>query len=129
MMHLSNIDVRIFSYYPRLEKVKNYVDNHFSDPLDLEQIAEIAGLEKSYFSTYFRQKTGVRFHDWLSGIRVNHALSLMSFRDLSITEVAMAVGFQELRTFERAVRKHTGVTPQTIKQRLRAKITHDTRQT
>jgi len=111
--------MRVFSYYPRLAKVKQYVDKHFSDPLDLEQMAEVAGLEKTYFSTYFRQKTGIRFHQWLNWYRVKQALSIMSFRDMPITEIAMAVGFQELRTFERAVRKYTGSTPRSIKKKLR----------
>ena len=118
MTDQKNIDIQVFSYYPRLNKVKKYVDNHYSDPLDLEQAAEIAGLEKTYFSTYFHRKTGMCFHDWLSRIRVNEALNLMSCRDLSITEVALAVGFQELRTFERAVRKHTGFAPRTIRKKL-----------
>ena len=120
----TTIDITALNYYPRLAKVKRYVEAHFSEPLDLEQVARIAGLEKTYFSTYFHQKTGVCFHDWLNSIRVNEAVNLMSHHDLSITEVAMAVGFQELRTFERAVRKHTGYTPQAIKNKLRPGFRH-----
>ena len=124
MMDHNTIDITALNYYPRLAKVKRYVEDHFSDPLDLEQVARIAGLEKTYFSTYFHQKTGMRFHDWLNSIRVNEAVNLMSHHDLSITEVAMAVGFQELRTFERAVRKYTGFTPQAIRNKLRPGLQH-----
>ena len=113
------IDQRIFSYDPRLSKVKHFVDHHFSEPVSLEAAAEAAGLEKTYFSKFFHQKTGVCFRDWLSAERVTHAIEIMKARNLSITEVAFTVGFQDLRTFERAVEKHTGLNPRALKETLR----------
>lgn len=113
------IDRRIFSYDPRLSKVKRFVDDHFSEPVTLEDAAEAAGLEKTYFSKFFHQKTGICFRDWLSAERVMRAIEIMKSRNLPITEVAFTVGFQDLRTFERAVGKHTGLNPRTLKETLR----------
>jgi len=113
------MDSRIFSYYPRLEKVKRFVDRHFSETVNLSRAAEVAGLEKTYFSRFFHDKTGVCFHDWLSWVRVTHAMEIMKSRDLSITQIGFAVGFQDLRTFERAVEKCTGTSPRALKNRLR----------
>jgi len=110
---------RIFNYYPRLERVKRYVDRHFPETVNLSRAAEVAGLEKTYFSRFFHDKTGVCFHAWLSWVRVNHAMEIMKSRDLPIIEIAFAVGFQDLRTFERAVRKCTGTSPRALKNRLR----------
>lgn len=113
------IDQRIFSYDPRLSKVKRFVDIHYSEPVTLEAAAEAAGLEKTYFSKFFHQKTGVCFRDWLSSERVTRAIEIMKAKNLSITEVAFTVGFQDLRTFERAVEKHTGLNPRALKETLR----------
>lgn len=113
------IDRRIFSYDPRLSKVKRFVDDHFSEHVTLEDAAEAAGLEKTYFSKFFHQKTGVCFRDWLSAERVMRAIEIMRTRNLPITEVAFTVGFQDLRTFERAVEKHTGLNPRALKETLR----------
>jgi two-component system response regulator YesN len=107
-----------FSYYPRLAKVKRYVDRNLLEAVDLSRAAEIAGLEKTYFSKFFHDKTGVCFHDWLSQVRVTRAADLMRSRDLSITEVAFAVGFRDLRTFERVVEKCTGMSPRVLKKTL-----------
>ena len=119
MIECRPVDERIFSYDPRLSKVKQFVEKHFSEPVNLEIAAEVAGLEKTYFSKFFHQKTGVCFRDWLSSERVTRAIDLMRTRNLPITDVAFAVGFQDLRTFERAVEKHVGLTPRMLKERLR----------
>ena len=122
MFEPQRIDHRIFSYNPRLEKVKRFVDGHFSEPVSLKIAAEVAGLEYTYFSKLFHQKTGVCFRDWLSSVRVMRAMEIMTTRDLSITVVAITVGFHDLRTFERAVEKHTGLSPRALKNRLRPRI-------
>lgn len=77
--------------------------------------AEIAGLEEKYFSTYFHSKTGVRFRDWLANLRVSRAMEIIRDQDRPITRIAFDVGFRELRTFERAFRRFTGMTPQDFK--------------
>ena len=100
----------VVAYYSKLTRVKIYVEENLSEKFDLGQLAEIAGLEKKYFSTYFRKKTGVRVMEWVNAIRVNRSIQLMRTYDDSITNIAFAVGFQDLRTFERAFKKNTGVT-------------------
>ncbi len=119
MFQPENIDHQAFRYYPRLGKVKRYVDLHYCEPLNLQALAEVAGLERTYFSRFFHEKTGVCFRDWLSWIRVNHAMELMASDDRPITEIALEVGFHDLRTFERAVERCTGNTPRSVRNRLR----------
>ena len=83
--------------------------------MPLEKAAGIAALEKSYFSSYFRAKIGITFTDWLRQVRVRKATELLKAEDFSITEVAYEVGFADLRTFERAFKKHTRMTPREFK--------------
>jgi len=122
MKQPKKIDDWIFSFNPRLNKVKRFVDANLAEPLSLDRAAGVAGLERTYFSKYFREKTGICFRDWLSTMRVNRAMQIMSIRDLSITEIAFAVGFQDLRTFERAVERCTGLSPKAVKNRLRPRL-------
>ncbi len=104
-----------FNYYPRLKRLRQYVEQSYSEPIPLEKAAGIAALESSYFSTYFRAKVGIGFTEWLRQVRVKKAMELMKARDFSITEVAYEVGFGDLRTFERAFKKHTLTTPMEFK--------------
>ena len=113
------IHVQAFSYYPRLQKLKDYVEQHLSEKIPLATAAEIAGLEEKYFSAFFHAKTGVCFKTWITHMRVSHAIELMRSRNQPITHIAFAVGFHDLRTFQRAFKKCTGVTPRAFKRSVR----------
>lgn len=108
-----------FAYYRRLQRVKEYVDRHYSREIRLRDAARVAQLEEKYFSAYFREKTGLLFRDWLAAERIRHAKSMMVSHDYSIAEVAFAVGYHDLRTFQRAFKKCTGMTPITYRKSVR----------
>jgi two-component system response regulator YesN len=108
-----------FAFYPRLKKVKEYVDQHLEDEISLATAAQIAGLEEKYFSTFFHKKTGICFTHWIARARIKRAMDMLSAQDHTITEIAFAVGFRELRSFERTFKKRTGMTPQAFKRSVR----------
>ena len=110
-----------FMYYSRLARVKAYVEQHFSEPLSLGDAARIAGVERKYFSTFFHQATGMRFRDWSARTRVMRAKELLDGANHSVSSVAYAVGFRGVRTFERAFKKHVGLTPFEYKKRVRSR--------
>lgn len=114
-----DINFAAFAYYRRLGKVRQFVDEHYADRITLEQAADIACLEKKYFSTYFHSKTGVRFIDWISWVRITHAMEILRHEDKPISFVGEATGFSDLRTFERAFKKLTGMTPMEYKKTVR----------
>ncbi len=109
----------VFDYYPRLNRLREYVEQSYSEPISLGKAAGIAALEKSYFSSYFHAKVGITFTEWLRQVRIEKAMELMKASDSSITEVAYEVGFGDLRTFERAFKKHTLMTPSEFKKSVR----------
>ena len=105
----------VFDYYPRLNRLREYVEQSYSEPISLGKAAGIAALESSYFSTYFHAKVGITFTEWLRQVRIEKAMELLKARDFSITHIAYEVGFGDLRTFERAFKKHTRMTPMEFK--------------
>ena len=108
-----------FNYYPRLQKIRDYVDKNVDEDITLCKAARIACLEQKYFSTFFREKTGVTFKRWISGVRISRAKTMMEAHNYSITEVALAVGFRDLGTFERTFKRYTGLTPREYKHSVR----------
>jgi two-component system response regulator YesN len=106
----------VFFYYARLGRVREYVEQHYHERITLRTAAQVAGLEPSYFSRFFHEKTGVKFSDWLTSIRINKAKRRMAERNTPITRVALAVGYRDLRTFERAFLRCAGMTPSAFKQ-------------
>lgn len=99
-----------FAYYRRLRRVSEYVSQHIDKPISLGVAAEIANLERTYFSRYFHCKTGVCFHDWLANVRIGKAKEYLRLDNRTISGTARSVGFNSLRTFERAFEKHAGTT-------------------
>lgn len=114
-LQLKDLNREAFSYYRPLGRVQEYVDEHYSEEIPLEKAAGQAAMEKTYFSFFFRKKVGVTFSSWLQYLRVAKAMSMMESMDYSITEVAFAVGFQELSTFQKAFKKWTHLTPREFK--------------
>jgi AraC-like DNA-binding protein len=117
-MNAAAVDENAFAGCVRLARIKQFVDAHYDEPLSLAAAARLAGLEKTYFCTYFRRKTGVGYRAWLSRVRVERALALLRERKHPITRIALDVGFGDLRTFERAFHRHTGQCAQALRKEL-----------
>ncbi len=104
-----------FLYYARLHRVSSHLQENLGDAFSLAEAAALACMSKKAFSRFFHQKTGFRFRDWVTTVRIRHALELMRQRNLSITEVADRVGYRDLGTFERAFKRRTSLTPRAFK--------------
>ncbi|MBI4491110.1 MAG: helix-turn-helix transcriptional regulator [Deltaproteobacteria bacterium] len=110
---------RAFEYYDRLGQIKRFVEEHYTEEISLEKAARMAGLERKYFSTFFHRKVGVGFKHWLTRVRIARAIDLIKTKDRTITEIALSAGFTDLRTFERAFKKYTNLTPREFKNSVR----------
>ena len=77
MLQNDSVNQTALQYYSSLKRVKEHVDKNYSQHLSLEKAAGIAAMEKTYFSTFFREKVGITFTDWLRRIRVAKAIDIM----------------------------------------------------
>ena len=113
------INLAAFSYYRRLDRLRKHVEANLCEPVSLADAARVVGLEKKYFSSFFRGKVGVPFTSWLSSVRLEAAVQLLSTRNYAISSVADRVGFADLRTFERNFKRVLGTTPSNFKNSVR----------
>ena len=116
VLQANHINHGAFDYYARLQRVKEHVDENYSEEISLEKAAQIAATEKTYFSTFFRKKVGITFTDWLRQIRVAKAIEIIKTRNQTICDTAFEVGFGDLRSFERAFKRYTNMTAREFKQ-------------
>lgn len=118
-MQVTDLEPRVndgaFTYYPRLSRVAEYATAHVTDRLTLGDVAEVVGLEKKYFSAFFRSKVGVTWTEWLRLLRVARAVDRIEVGELPIPRLAFAAGFHDVRTFERAFKRYLGVPPMVYK--------------
>lgn len=94
-----------------LKDVLDYCDRNFALDLSLSTLEEELHISKYYISHMFSDKIGVRFNDYLNSLRINAACRLLQRTDKTVTEISELVGFNTLRTFNRAFMKHLGISP------------------
>ena len=114
-------DVRdaAFAYYPHLGRLAAYCKAHYHEDICLQQAANIVGLERTYFCTFFHQKVGVHFSCWLAILRIDDAKGRIRTDNRSISSIAYEVGFNSLATFERTFKRCTGITASQYKNQVR----------
>lgn len=95
----------------RLKTVFDFVEENYSQPITVGQVAEICNMSYSYFSRYFKEITGRNFSEYVNFIRITHAEQLLVAGGMNITEIAFEVGFSGTSYFIGQFRQYKGVTP------------------
>ena len=103
--------VEVESESKRILKVKNYIDEHYKDEINLEQLADLVGMTSTSFSRYFKQRTGKNFLEYIIDIRLGHAARMLIDTTGSISEICWRTGFNTLTNFNRLFRKRKGCNP------------------
>lgn len=88
-----------------------YIQAYLSQELSVTELAAIAQMSPHYFSSLFKQATGLAPHQYIIQARIEAAKQLLANRELTIVEVCHQVGFQSQSHFTHVFRKHTGITP------------------
>jgi len=91
---------------------QSYIDAHYSEQdLSLEQVAAAVEISPGYLSRLLKQETGFSFVDYLTRVRINKAVQIMSDPAVKVYEVAEAVGYQSQHYFSRAFKRVFGRPP------------------
>lgn len=96
---------------PTLRSLREYVSANLDQDLSLAALARRAGMSSSCFSRWFREQTGITPHAFIVEARVAHAKELLRTSELSLLEVALAVGFSSQSCLNVTFRRRAGITP------------------
>ena len=94
-----------------IKAAKEYIDEHFSESISLSELAKIAYTDKYYLAHQFKKQYNVSPMQYLTAVRMNRAAQLLSRENLSITEIAGLVGYDNPIYFSEQFKKHIGTTP------------------
>lgn len=94
-----------------------YVQDHFREPLTLEDVARHLGYSYSYVSKQIKQGLQMSFSEFLTEYRVGYARGLLGEGETSISQAALLSGFGSIRNFNRAFLRVTGKTPRDYQKR------------
>lgn len=93
-----------------VKKAIAYIESHYSEDISRESVATLLYLSASHFSALFKQETGCTFKEFLTNVRMQAAIELLSTQ-MSINEIAQQVGYQNRNRFIVNFKDFTSYTP------------------
>jgi len=105
-----------------LEKTVEYIHNHYSEPITLEQLALMAGFSNSYYSRSFKKHTGIGPIAYVNKLRIEKAKELLIVSRNSLYQIAGQLGYSDESYFSRIFKKEVGISPLQYMKQYRKKI-------
>ena len=96
--------------YKRIVQAKLFIDSHFSENIDVSNIADEACFSKYHFIRLFKSIYGKTPHHYLTQVRVNKARLLLAEGN-TIMDVCVSIGFDSPTSFTAVFKKVVGKTP------------------
>ena len=97
--------------YQRVVTAKLYIDDNFSEPIDLKDISEKAFLSRFHFHRLFTRIYRKTPHQYLTRKRIEKAKDLLA-ENKPVTDVCNEVGFESIGSFSVLFKKEIGFAPQ-----------------
>lgn len=94
-----------------LAAVKEYLDEHYTEKITLDDLADKFFINKFYLSKIFKEYFGITINGYLMELRITRAKHFLRFTDKTIDEIGNVIGMDNANYFSRAFRKIEGVSP------------------
>ena len=97
-----------------VKEILKYLNDHFTEKIKLETLASLCGVTKFYLAREFKRFTGQTIFNYITALRCKMAQSCL-LRDMSVTETAIACGFDDVSSFSQTYKKTMGILPKNVK--------------
>lgn len=98
-----------------IELAKDYMEEHYFEPLTLNMVADKVGITPAYLSSLFSQHMGITLIDYLNEVRIDHACIYLKQNYFKTYEIAYKVGYRDEKYFSKVFRKVKGMSPSEYK--------------
>jgi len=111
--------------HDRLVMIENYIYDNYQDDISLKDLSEQLYLSTGYLARFFRKNYGCTFADYLTQVRLFHAVDELIYTDKSLTYIAYDKGFRNSALFNRAFKKKYGMLPSQFRERYWQKLSDE----
>lgn len=101
----------------RIALLHDYLMHHYREDIDLENLAQLVHMAEGSLCRFFKMQVGTSIFEYLNKIKVEFACKLLMDPDMSIFDVCIDSGFNNLSHFNKQFRKNMGVTPSEYRKR------------
>jgi YesN/AraC family two-component response regulator len=98
----------------------SYIEKNFGETVRVKSLADLCSMTAAQFSLRFKRENGVSIRDYLIQFRINKAKQMLENPYSSVTDIAFAVGFNDLSHFTRLFKRYSGSLPSHYKRQFQA---------
>jgi len=91
-------------------KVKNYLDQHYTEPFHLDMLSKTHHIDKFHLSRLFKESTGFTLLEYIQSKRIRHAINLLATQQ-TILEISQLCGYDDYTNFYKTFKKMTKLSP------------------
>ncbi|MDO6427215.1 AraC family transcriptional regulator [Thalassotalea sp. 1_MG-2023] len=112
-------DYQQSSSVAKLDKVMSYIYQHYTEPLTVENLAELVHMSTNHLHRFFKQRTEHTINQFINQLRIGKACKLLIDSDTQISAISDKCGFNNLSNFNRRFRMLKGATPKEYRKRIK----------
>ena len=94
-----------------MKQVIDFISKNYTRHIPAQEAADVAGYSKYHFLRVFKEAVGMEFTHYVNQVRLEHAAQLLGKTGLSVTEIALSVGFSDSAYFSKRFREAYHTTP------------------
>lgn len=117
LLHIKDTNIENEHQIENLKKVLSYINENYSTPIRLEELASLLNLNAQYFCRYFKENIGKTVTEYINEIRIEKAAEALAETDEKIITIAQDTGFDNVGYFIRRFKREKGVTPSEYRKR------------
>ncbi len=99
-----------------VEKIKSYIDKNFMEDISSKTLASTFNISREHMMRTYKREAKDTINNYLIEKRIKEAKQLLLFSDLTITEIALSVGFKNSQYFSNSFKKKTKLTPKDFRE-------------
>lgn len=99
----------------RLQDIITFVNEHFKEPISLQDGARLVGFNNEYFCRFFKKNMGLSFLQYVNEVRLSHIYQELQNTDAPIAEIMEANGFTNQKLFNKTFKTIYGCTPSAVR--------------
>jgi two-component system response regulator YesN len=94
-----------------VQSMLDYTNVHYSKDISIQDLADLCSINPNYASQLFSQEVGETFCTYLTNIRIEQSIYLLTHTDLSVSLISSQVGYRDYFYFAKVFKRITGITP------------------
>ena len=113
LQHIQKDSVTASAQYA--ERAIDFIAEHYQHDISIQDIADELGISRYHLCRVFKESQGMTLLEYIAEVRMRHAKQLLEETDLSVSEVARQVGFNNVTYFHKRFKQSFGITPNQIR--------------